>query len=79
MEKKSLNNSDGPDKQLACQPYTRHSPDAITVTEYLTEHTEFSATVMTDDVLCKACYDKHLTILNFNSISHSDSEEAWST
>ena len=58
----------------ARQLYTRHSPDAITVTEYLTEHTEFGATVMPDDVLCKACYDMHLTILN--SISHSESERS---
>ena len=43
--------------------YTRHSPDALSVTNYLNEHTEFEVTITPTDVLCKSCYDTHLVII----------------
>ena len=43
--------------------YTRHSPDAESVCQYLNEHTEFSLSLTQEDTLCKSCYDLHLVIL----------------
>ena len=51
-------------KPKARHRHTRHSPDAITITDYLIEHTDFGVTITSDDVLCKACYNMHLAILN---------------
>ena len=44
--------------------YTRHSPDAITVSQYLHEGTGFDPSLTPTDTLCKSCYDMHLVILN---------------
>ena len=43
--------------------YTRHSPDALAVSHYLTERTEFPVMLSPTDTLCKSCYDMHLTIV----------------
>ena len=43
--------------------YTRHSPDAIAVSSYLTEYTEFGMTFSANDAICKSCYNMHLTII----------------
>ena len=51
--------------------YTRHSPDALSVTNYLNEHTEFEVTITPTDVLCKSCYDMHLVIIkNMESLDN---------
>ena len=43
--------------------YIRHSPDPITVSQYLSEHTEFSVSLLPTDCICKSCYDIHIVIL----------------
>ena len=43
--------------------YTRHSPDANTISQYLNERTGFDGSVTATDTLCKLCYDMHLVIL----------------
>ena len=44
-------------------PYTRHSPDALTVCQYLNERTEFEVNLTQEDILCKSCYNTHLVIV----------------
>ncbi|SMN12415.1 hypothetical protein SPBRAN_865 [uncultured Candidatus Thioglobus sp.] len=44
--------------------FIRHSPDAITVSEYLCERTGCDLSLTPTDTLCKSCYDMHLVILN---------------
>ena len=44
--------------------FTRHSPDAITATEYLSANTEFSVEILPTDIICKPCYNMHIAILN---------------
>ena len=43
-------------------PYTRRSPDAITVSKHLME-SGLDGNITQADTLCKACYDLHLVIL----------------
>ena len=42
--------------------YTRHSPDAITISQYLNERTGFDSNFIVTDQFCKSCYDIHLVI-----------------
>ena len=44
--------------------YTRHSPDAETVSQYLSVRTGTHPDLTPDDTLCKGCYDMHWVILN---------------
>ena len=39
--------------------YTRHSPDAATISNYLHEKTRFDARLTPTDILCKSCYKMH--------------------
>ena len=43
--------------------YTRHSPDAVTISQYLTERTGFDVNLTPTDTVCKACYDMHLVVM----------------
>jgi len=43
--------------------YTRHSPDAVTISQYLTERTGFDVNLTLTDTVCKACYDMHLVVM----------------
>ena len=43
--------------------YTRHSPDAVTVSTYLNDCSEFGVTLSPSDTLCKSCYDMHMAIV----------------
>ena len=43
--------------------YTRHSPDAATISDYLHERTGFDARLTPTDTLCKSCYNMHLVLL----------------
>lgn len=43
--------------------HTRHSPDPITVSQYLSKHTEFGVSLLPTDCICKSCYDIHVVIL----------------
>ena len=44
--------------------YVRHSPDAITVSQYLYQGTGYDSILSPTDTFCKSCYDMHLVILN---------------
>ena len=44
-------------------PYTRHSPDADTISQYLSEKAGFKTVTTAKDTLCKSCYNTHLVIL----------------
>lgn len=43
--------------------FTRHSPNAVIVSEYLQTRTESDPDLSPTDTLCKGCYDMHLVIL----------------
>ena len=43
--------------------YTRHSPDAVTISNYLHDKTGFDARLAPTDTLCKSCYNMHLVLL----------------
>ena len=43
--------------------YTRHSPDAIAISQYLNERTGFDSNFTVIDTFCESCYDMHLVIL----------------
>ena len=43
--------------------YTRHSPDAIAISQYLNERTGFDSNFTVIDTFCKSCYDMNLVIL----------------
>ena len=42
--------------------YTRHSPDPVYISQYLTQTTGFEVDLTPTDTICKACYDMHLVI-----------------
>lgn len=44
-------------------PFTRHSPDAATISSYLMETTEFQFNFNQEDSICKSCYDMHIVLL----------------
>lgn len=43
--------------------YTRHSPNAITISQYLRDKTGYDVSIEPTDTLCKSCYNMHLVIL----------------
>ena len=50
----------GAKPKVRAGPYTRHSPDASTVSHYLAE---CNVIILPTDTICKSCYDMHLVIL----------------
>lgn len=52
--------------------FSRHSPDATTVSEYLRSRAGYDHDLSPSDTICKACYDMHWAILN--SIEHQLNE-----
>ena len=44
-------------------PYTRHSPDATTVSLHLKNTTGFNFDIQPADTICKTCYDMHSIVL----------------
>ena len=53
----------GAKPKVRAGPYTRHSPDAITLSHYLQDKSEFHVSILPTDTICKSCYDMHLVIL----------------
>ena len=43
--------------------FTRHSPDASTVTNILTQNSGFDRVILPTDYLCSMCYKVHLAVL----------------
>jgi hypothetical protein len=44
-------------------PYTRHSPDAMAVSNLLLDKSESCIILKPTDTICKTCYDMHLAII----------------